>query len=211
MCLDVTVQLQQECLDLYDKVSPAVVIATIRLAGVAATRSTTSGLGAASRSRSCRSTPAASSGARAGAVPGDRRVSGLVSIVMPVLDAEAWLDEAIGSVLTQTYPDFELVIVDDGSRDASRDIAAAAAERDPRIRLLALAATRPDERARAANAGIEVRAALDRRIDATTLPDERPSSRPSRGERDRGAAGSPKLRRRGAAYWYRKARRDERD
>ena len=84
-------------------------------------------------------------------------MTGLVSIVMPVLDAEAWLDEAIGSVLTQTYPDFELVIVDDGSLDASRDIAAAAAERDPRIRLLALnrdpALT---SAARAANAGIEV-------------------------------------------------------
>jgi glycosyltransferase involved in cell wall biosynthesis len=84
-------------------------------------------------------------------------VSGLVSIVMPVLNAEPWLDEAIGSVLRQTYPDFELVIVDDGSLDASRGIAAAAAARDPRIKLLALD---PDpaltSAARAANAGIEI-------------------------------------------------------
>jgi glycosyltransferase involved in cell wall biosynthesis len=84
-------------------------------------------------------------------------VSGLVSIVMPVLDAEAWLDEAIGSVLTQTYPNFELVIVDDGSLDASRDVAAAAAERDPRIRLLALDRDPTlTSAARAANAGLEI-------------------------------------------------------
>lgn len=84
-------------------------------------------------------------------------MSGLVSIVMPVLDAEAWLDEAIGSVLVQTYPDLELVIVDDGSVDASRDIAAAAAQGDPRIRLLALERDPSlTSAARAANAGIEV-------------------------------------------------------
>lgn len=84
-------------------------------------------------------------------------MSGLVSIVMPVLDAEAWLDEAIGSVLAQTYPDFELVIVDDGSLDSSRDIAGAAAKRDPRIRLLALNRDPSlTSGARAANAGIEV-------------------------------------------------------
>lgn len=84
-------------------------------------------------------------------------MSGLISIVMPVLDAEGWLEEAIGSVLAQTYPDWELVIADDGSLDSSRDIAAAAAERDPRIRLLALDRDPTlTSAARAANAGIEI-------------------------------------------------------
>jgi glycosyltransferase involved in cell wall biosynthesis len=88
---------------------------------------------------------------------GDDGVSGLVSIVMPVLDADAWLGEAIESVLTQTYADLELVIVDDGSVDASRDVAAAAAARDPRIRLLALERDPTlTSAARAANAGIAI-------------------------------------------------------
>jgi glycosyltransferase involved in cell wall biosynthesis len=84
-------------------------------------------------------------------------MSGLVSVVMPVLNAEAWLDEAIQSILAQTWGDLELVIVDDGSLDRSREIAAAAAARDGRARLLALD---PDpaltSAARAANAGIAI-------------------------------------------------------
>lgn len=47
----------------------------------------------------------------------------LVSVVMAVLDAEAYLAEAIESVRTQSYPHHELVIVDGGSRDRSRAIA----------------------------------------------------------------------------------------
>lgn len=42
-----------------------------------------------------------------------------VSVVMPMRDASAFLDAAIVSVLTQTYTDFEFIIVDDGSRDES--------------------------------------------------------------------------------------------
>lgn len=83
--------------------------------------------------------------------------SGLVSIVMPVIDAEAWLGEAIESVLGQTYDHLELVIVDDGSLDSSREIAAEAAGRDRRIRLLALERDPAlTSAARAANAGIEI-------------------------------------------------------
>lgn len=82
-------------------------------------------------------------------------MSGLVSVVMPVIDAEAWLGEAIESVLAQTYSELELVIVDDGSLDSSREIAAAAAAGDPRIRLLALERDpRLTSAARAANAGL---------------------------------------------------------
>lgn len=45
-----------------------------------------------------------------------------ISIVMPVFNAENYLHESIGSILSQTFTDFELIIIDDGSTDSSRDI-----------------------------------------------------------------------------------------
>lgn len=56
----------------------------------------------------------------------------LVSVVMPAYNAEAFLEESIGSVLTQTYRQFELIIVDDGSTDCSAAIISKIA--DSRIR-----------------------------------------------------------------------------
>jgi glycosyltransferase involved in cell wall biosynthesis len=53
----------------------------------------------------------------------------LVSVVIPFLNAEAFLEEAIGSVLTQTYRRCELLLVDDGSDDGSPEIARAYADR----------------------------------------------------------------------------------
>ena len=46
-----------------------------------------------------------------------------VSVVMICRDGQAYLAEAIESVLAQTVPDWELIIVDDGSLDGSLDIA----------------------------------------------------------------------------------------
>jgi glycosyltransferase involved in cell wall biosynthesis len=60
----------------------------------------------------------------------------LVSVVMPVYNAERFLAEAIESVLAQTYPHFELVLVDDGSHDGSPRIAREYAAKDPRVRAL---------------------------------------------------------------------------
>ena len=57
----------------------------------------------------------------------------LVSILMPAYNAAAFIGEAIGSVLAQTEPRWELLIVDDGSTD--RTAAIAAGFPDPRIRL----------------------------------------------------------------------------
>lgn len=61
-----------------------------------------------------------------------------VSMVMPVHNGARWLAEAIDSVLMQDFTDFELILVDDASRDASPDIMAEAARGDPRVRLLRL-------------------------------------------------------------------------
>ena len=49
--------------------------------------------------------------------------SGLVSVIMPVFNGERWLVQAIESVLAQTWKNLELIIVDDGSTDASAEIA----------------------------------------------------------------------------------------
>lgn len=61
-----------------------------------------------------------------------------VSMVMPVHNGARWLDAAIDSVLAQSFADFELILVDDASRDESPGIMAAAAARDPRVRYVRL-------------------------------------------------------------------------
>lgn len=58
-----------------------------------------------------------------------------VSVVMPVRDGLPWLDDAVRSVLAQTFTDFELVIVDDASGDGTSDCLDAWQRRDPRIRI----------------------------------------------------------------------------
>jgi glycosyltransferase involved in cell wall biosynthesis len=56
----------------------------------------------------------------------------VVSVIIIFLNAEAFLAEAIESVRAQTFADWELLLVDDGSTDASSAIARAAAAADPR-------------------------------------------------------------------------------
>lgn len=58
----------------------------------------------------------------------------LVSVIMPVHNAEKYLDESIGSVLRQTYSHWELLIVDDCSTDRSSAIISEYAAQDSRIR-----------------------------------------------------------------------------
>ena len=60
-----------------------------------------------------------------------------VSIVMPVYNAEHYLEESIRSVLAQHYPHWELLLVNDGSTDDSGHIAEEFARQHPdRIRVI---------------------------------------------------------------------------
>lgn len=59
-----------------------------------------------------------------------------ISVVMPVHNGERFLAEAIDSILTQTYSDFELLLINDGSTDSSAAIIDQYATQDSRIRVL---------------------------------------------------------------------------
>jgi glycosyltransferase involved in cell wall biosynthesis len=59
-----------------------------------------------------------------------------VSVGLPVYNGERFLEEAIESSLAQTFPDFELVISDNGSTDRTREICLRYAAKDDRVRFL---------------------------------------------------------------------------
>ena len=59
-----------------------------------------------------------------------------VSVVMPLYNAEAYIEQAICSVKAQSMEDWELIVIDDGSSDASLEIAQAFAAEDSRIQVL---------------------------------------------------------------------------
>lgn len=58
------------------------------------------------------------------------------SIVVPVYNAEQYLTKCIDSILAQTFGDFEIVMVDDGSSDKSADICDAYAAKDSRVHVI---------------------------------------------------------------------------
>ena len=60
-----------------------------------------------------------------------------VSLIIPIYNREAYLPPLIASILAQTYPDFELILWDDGSTDKSLAIAQHHATLDPRLRVIA--------------------------------------------------------------------------
>ncbi len=60
----------------------------------------------------------------------------LVSVIMPAYNSGIYIEAAIRSVIAQTIPDWELLVLDDGSTDATCAIVDALAAEDPRIRLI---------------------------------------------------------------------------
>lgn len=56
-----------------------------------------------------------------------------ISVILPTYNGEPYLKESIESVINQTYPNWELIIIDDGSVDNTAEIAKAYAENDSRI------------------------------------------------------------------------------
>jgi glycosyltransferase involved in cell wall biosynthesis len=93
----------------------------------------------------------------------------VISAVLPVYNGEAYVREAVESILAQTFADFELIIINDGSTDGSGVILRELAARDPRIVLV--------ERANgglvsALNEGVErAQADLIARMDADDVAD----------------------------------------
>lgn len=59
----------------------------------------------------------------------------LISVIVPVYNSERTLNRCINSILSQTFPDFELIIVDDGSTDSSGKISDDYAKIDNRIKV----------------------------------------------------------------------------
>lgn len=58
-----------------------------------------------------------------------------ISVIVPVYNAEKCLHRCIDSILSQTFTDFELLLIDDGSKDSSGKICDEYAEKDCRVRV----------------------------------------------------------------------------
>ena len=63
-------------------------------------------------------------------------MSNIISIIVPIYKVEKYLDRCINSILNQTFKDFELILVDDGSPDRCGDICEEYAKKDKRIKVI---------------------------------------------------------------------------
>ena len=59
----------------------------------------------------------------------------LVSIITPLYNGEAFIAQTIDSVIAQTYTNWEMIIINDGSKDNSENIVLTYCDIDPRIKL----------------------------------------------------------------------------
>ena len=61
----------------------------------------------------------------------------IISVIVPVYNAEQYLRRCIDSICAQTFEALEIILVDDGSTDGSREICEEYVKKDDRIRLSA--------------------------------------------------------------------------
>lgn len=59
----------------------------------------------------------------------------LVSVIVPACNAEGFIEEAMMSVLNQSVRDLELIVIEDGSIDGTREVIRRIADQDPRVRV----------------------------------------------------------------------------
>jgi len=78
----------------------------------------------------------------------------LVSIITPCYNSQYFITNTVESVIQQTYENWELLIIDDGSKDDSKNIIAHYSNKDPRIKLISLEKNQGPAHAR--NIGIEM-------------------------------------------------------
>ncbi|MFC2678652.1 MAG: glycosyltransferase family 2 protein [Granulicatella sp.] len=60
----------------------------------------------------------------------------MISVIVPVYNVEEYLEECLDSIQDQTYTDFEVILVNDGSRDGSKEICERYCQQDPRFHLI---------------------------------------------------------------------------
>lgn len=58
-----------------------------------------------------------------------------ISVIVPVYNAERYLHRCIDSILAQTFTDFEVLLIDDGSKDKSGEICDEYAKKDIRVKV----------------------------------------------------------------------------
>lgn len=63
-------------------------------------------------------------------------MNGLISVIVPIYNAEKYLEQCIESILSQTYHEFEIILIDDGSTDSSSTICDKFAELDKRVKVI---------------------------------------------------------------------------
>lgn len=59
-----------------------------------------------------------------------------ISIILPVYNMERYLSECMESIINQTFSDFEVICIDDGSTDSSPEILKDYKDRDSRVRII---------------------------------------------------------------------------
>ena len=59
-----------------------------------------------------------------------------ISVILPVYNVDKYLEKCIDSILNQTFDDFELICIDDGSTDTSLSILKEYANKDKRITII---------------------------------------------------------------------------